>query len=288
MVRADSAVVAVAALILAVTAPRARAETPTERGAYLVNGILSCGNCHSPHDPDGTVSGPPLSGGPAIPTPGFTAYAPNITSDPATGIGGWTEAQIVTALREGRTPDGRVLRPPMPVGLYRVMSDRDAYAVAAYLGVLPPVVSKVPASSYRIPVPTSYGPPLGVVPDPDPADRVAYGGYLVRIGHCMQCHTPLGANRQRDYAHQLGAGGLRIEGVFGSRITPNITPDHETGIGGWSDAEIRTALTKGVAPVGRQLSSPMPWRNLSTMRDTDVDAIVAYLRTIPPQHHKVE
>ncbi len=281
-------VVAAGTLVLAAAFAQASAETPIERGSYLVNGILNCGNCHSPQEPDGTVSGVPLSGGPAISTPVFTAYPPNITPDPATGIGGWTDAQVVTAIREGRTPDGRTLRPPMPVGLYRVMSDRDAYAVAAYLHSLAPVVSKVPASSYRTPVPANYGPPLGVVPDPDPADKVANGAYLVRIGHCMLCHTPFGANGQRDYDHQLGAGGLKMNGIFGSRITPNITPDRETGIGSWSDAEIKTALTRGLTPDGRQLASPMPWRYLSTLRDADLDAIVAYLRTVPPQKHKVQ
>jgi mono/diheme cytochrome c family protein len=175
----------------------------------------------------------------------------------------------------------------MLVGLYRGMSDRDAYAVAAYLRTLAPVVRKVPEAAYSVPVPTSYGPPLGVVPDPDPADKVTTGAYLVRIGHCMQCHTPLGANGQRDYDHRLGAGGLKMDSVFGSRITPNITPDRETGIGSWSDVAIKSALTQGVTPDGRRLASPMPWRYLSTLRVADVDAIVAYLHTVPPQHHKV-
>jgi mono/diheme cytochrome c family protein len=172
----------------------------------------------------------------------------------------------------------------MPVGLYRVLSDSDATAVAAYLKSLPPTVNKVPEASYRIPLPPNYGPPLGVVAP----DKVAYGGYLARIGHCMQCHTPLGEKGQRDYAHQLGAGGLTMDGVFGQRITPNITPDHETGIGGWSDAAIKTALITGMTPDGCGLTSPMPWRYLSTMHDPDIDAIVAYLRTVPPQHHKVQ
>lgn len=277
-----------AAMVMWANMDRVCAETPAERGAYLVNGIMNCGNCHSPQEPDGIVSGPPLSGGPAIPTPGFTAYPPNITPDPATGIGAWTEAQIVMALREGKTPDGRTLRPPMPVGLYRVLSDGDATAVAAYLKSLPPTVNKVPGASYRIPLPPNYGPPLGVVAAPDPADKVAYGSYLARIGHCMQCHTPLGEKGQRDYAHKLGAGGLTMDGVFGERITPNITPDPETGIGEWSDVAIKTALTTGMTPDGRGLTSPMPWRYLSTMHDTDIEAIVAYLHTIPPQHHKVQ
>ena len=273
-------------LVLAIVNSGASAETPVERGAYLVNGILNCGNCHSPQEPDGTVSGVPLSGGPAIPTPVFTVYPPNITPDPTTGIGGWTDVQIVTALREGRTPDGRTLRPPMPVGLYRGLADRDAYAVAAYLQTLAPMVHQVPGAIYRVPVPTSYGLPLGAVPDPNPADKLATGAYLVRIGHCMLCHTPLRADGQRDYEHQLGAGGLEMEGVFGSTITPNITPDRENGIGSWSDTEIKSALTRGMTPDGRQLASPMPWRYLSTLHADDVDAIVAYLRTVPPQHHK--
>ena len=275
---------AAVAVLLAVMAPAANSETLTQRGAYLVNGIMNCGNCHSPQTPDGALAGAFLSGGPAIPTPVFTAYPPNITPDAATGIGGWTEAEIVTALREGRTPDGRILRPPMPVGLYRVLSDRDASAVAAYLKSLPPTVNKVPQASYRSAVPARYGPPLDAVSDPDPADRIAYGAYLVRIGHCMQCHTPLDSQGQRDDGHRLGAGGLRMDGVFGTVITPNITPDVETGIGGWNDTEIRAALTKGLAPGGRTLSSPMPSRYLATMHRDDVDAVIAYLHTLPSQH----
>jgi hypothetical protein len=79
-----------------------------------------------------------------------------------------------------------------------------------------------------------------------------------------------------------------MAGVFGSRITPNITPDPETGIGRWSDADIRRALTQGLTPDRRKLASPMPWRYLRTVRDGDIDAIIAYLRTVPPRQHKVQ
>ena len=257
-------------------------ETSQKRGAYLVQGIANCGNCHSPQAADGTVTGPPLSGGPALLSANFTAYPPNLTSDVATGIGGWSEDQIVTALRDGRTPSGAVLRLPMPVPLYRGMSDRDAHAIAVYLKSLPPVENKVPESIYRAPTPASYGPLVGHVADPDIADPVATGAYLVRIGHCMQCHTPLGEDGRRDYAHRLGAGGLVMDGVFGARVTPNITPDATDGIGGWSDRDIGVALTTGVTPTGVQLASPMPWRYLAHVTQPDVGAIVAYLRTIPP------
>ena len=79
-----------------------------------------------------------------------------------------------------------------------------------------------------------------------------------------------------------------MDGVFGSRITPNITPDRETGIGNWSDAEIKSALTQGATPDGRRLASPMPWRYLNTLHAGDLDAIVGYLRTLPPRRNKVE
>ena len=263
-------------------APSAIAETLLERGDYLVNGIANCGNCHSLHNPDGTLSGPALAGGDAIFGPGFTAYPPNLTPDRHTGLGGWTENQIVTALREGRTPTGRVIRPPMPVAFYRTMSDRDAHAIAAYLRSLTPVEHAVPASHYDPPLPSGYGPAVGSVPEPDHDGGVAYGSYLVRMGHCMLCHTPLDAQGRPDVAHRSGAGGLVLRGAFGAIVAPNITPDVTSGIGGWTDQQIKDALIRGMRPDGSLLAPPMPWRYLATMRGQDIDAIVAYLRTLQP------
>jgi len=156
------------------------AETPLERGAYLVEGIANCGNCHAPQEPSGAVPLTPLSGGPAIRSPVFTAYPPNITPDRETGIGTWTEDQVVTALREGRAPDGRVLRPPMPVPFYRSMSDENAHAIAAYLLSRQAVARRSPAPQYKFPPPASYGSPLGHVAAPPRDDLPAYGAY-----HCF-------------------------------------------------------------------------------------------------------
>jgi mono/diheme cytochrome c family protein len=258
------------------------AETLLERGAYLVNGIGNCGNCHSPQQPDGTLSGPALSGGKALLAPGVVAYSPNLTPDPETGLGGWTEQQIVTALREGHTPTGDVLRPPMPIAFYRGVSDRDARAIAVYLRSLAPVKSEILPSEYGIPTPGEYGGSVGVIPDPDPAEKVAYGHYLVQLGHCMLCHTPRDASERPDLAHRTGAGGAVMRGVFGEIVSPNITPDVKSGIGGWTNQQIKDALTKGKRPDGSLLASPMPWRYLATMRGEDIDAIVAYLRTLTP------
>ena len=259
-----------------------RAETPLRRGAYLVETVAACGICHSPVDQQGNRSGPALSGGPATLSPVFSAYPPNITSDPKTGIGGWSEAQIVDALRNGRTPDGRILRPPMPIPLYRSLSDDDVHAIAVYLKSLPPTVNQVPDSIYRVPTPTSYGPPVQAVPDPDRTDPVAYGTYLSKVGHCIQCHTPVGADGRRDYANRLGAGGLSVDIAWGSRTSANITPDRETGIGTWSDEQITRAISQGISADGGVLSPIMPWPYWQTMAPEDLRAIVAWLRSLKP------
>jgi mono/diheme cytochrome c family protein len=260
----------------------ALAETLLERGAYLVNGIANCGNCHSPQQPDGTLVGPALSGGMTLLASHFTAYPPNLTPDPETGLGRWTEEQIVTALREGHTPTGAVLRPPMPIPFYRGVSDRDAHAIAVYLRSLAPVNSEMPPSQYGMPTPSGYGGPVGTIPEPDPTDKVGYGRYLAQLGHCMLCHTPRDANERPDIEHRIGAGGAEMRGVFGDIVSPNITPDVKSGIGGWTDRQIKDALTKGKRPDGSLLASTMPWRYLATMRDEDIDAIVTYLHTLKP------
>lgn len=273
--------------LFVLTAVAGRAETPLERGAYLVTTIGACGNCHSPVDANGNRNGPALSGGPAILAPVFTAYPPNITPDAKTGIGAWNEDQIVDALRNGRRPDGRLLRPPMPVPFYRSLSDADAHAIAVYLKSLPTTVNQVPASTYKIPTPASYGPPVVSAPAPDRANPIAYGGYLAKIGHCMLCHTPNGPDGRRDYEHRLGAGGFEVETANGVRVSANITPDPKTGIGLWSDAQITAALTHGVSADGSALSTVMPWPYLDGMKPDDLAALVAWLRSIPPIENAV-
>jgi mono/diheme cytochrome c family protein len=265
-------------LMLLSTAPAWGAETAVERGAYLVNGIGSCGNCHSPKGADGLPTEPALSGGAAMRTPVFETYPPNLTSAPESGLGHWSADQIVTALRVGRTPEDAVLRPPMPVPFYRTMSDSDAQAIAAYLKSTAPVENQVPEATYKIPTPTGYGPAVGVVPDVPREDKVAYGAYLGEIGHCMLCHTPVGADGRQDFANRQGAGGREVEGV----VSANITPDKATGIGNWTDYQIKTALTAGMRPDGTPLAPPMPWYYLKNMSDADLSAVVAWLRSLKP------
>src|SRR5262249_42250529 len=109
----------------------ASAQTPLDRGKYLMNSIVACGNCHTQQTPQGPVPGKELAGGTRFEEGFGVAYAPNITPDAETGIGKWTDQQIITAIREGKRPDGRIIGPPMPIALYRDMSDEDVRAIVA-------------------------------------------------------------------------------------------------------------------------------------------------------------
>jgi mono/diheme cytochrome c family protein len=148
-------VIAAAATVAAcLAAASAVAETELERGKYLVESIMGCGNCHTPQGPGGPVTDRALSGGPPIEEGKlFTARPSNITPDPQTGIGKWTDAQIKVAIREGKRADGTLIGPPMPFGQYRGIADSDLDAVVAYLRTVPAVNNAVAKSTYNIPLP---------------------------------------------------------------------------------------------------------------------------------------
>lgn len=258
------------------------AETLLERGQYLMNGIVACGNCHTPQGPNGPVPGQELAGGSVFDEPVFKAYAPNITPDEETGIGSWSDDEILHSIREGKRPDGSIIGPPMPIGLYRGLSDRDGRSIVAYLRSIPAVRNEVPKSEYGIPLPPSYGPPVGEVPDVSRADKVAYGAYLSGpAGHCIECHTPLVRGRA-DFANRLGVGGNEFHGPWGTTVSRNITPHQKDGIGGWSDDEIKRAITQAVRPDGSPLLPPMGYGFYRNISDSDLDAIVAFLRAMRP------
>jgi mono/diheme cytochrome c family protein len=275
--------------MLAGTAAAQDQDALVARGEYLMNGPVACGNCHDTRDATmAPVPGKALAGGFHIFDPvGIDAYAVNITPDPDTGIGTWTDEEIIVAIREGRKKEGGIAFPPMPVPSYNGMSDDDVKAIVAYLRTVPAVYNEVPESTYKIP--QQAMPPAKGLPAPPASDKVAYGGYIVNtLAHCMECHTPFTAEGMPDMS-RMGAGGFGIHlGPDAIAMTPNITPDPETGIGGWTDAEIKTAITTGTRPGGGKLSPPMPYANFANMTDDDLDAVVAYLRSIPPVVNKVE
>ena len=146
------------AFVVLLWAGPALAQTdPLDRGRYLVEVVAHCGNCHASRGPDGApLAGRGLAGGFVVEEPGMRAVAPNITPDAETGIGSWTDAQVIAAIREGVRPDGSIIGPPMPIGLYRGLSNRDVAAMAAYLRTVPPVHNAVSErSSYAFPLPPS-------------------------------------------------------------------------------------------------------------------------------------
>jgi mono/diheme cytochrome c family protein len=265
----------------------ASAETPVERGSYLVNSIGQCVNCHG-RDAQGSYHPErALSGGfsfdvvdPSIPG---HAIAPNITPDPDTGIGKWSKADIVMALRNGKRPDGSIIGPPMPIPVYRHMSDSDANAIAVYLLSRPPIKSFVPKSQYKIKL-TEYGPTVTHIAAPSRGDKVVYGGYLMTMGHCVLCHTPLGQDGQPFNMKLAFAGGRAFGpvGQSGPTVSRNITSDPDQGLGKWTDDQIKNAITKGIRPDGTKLAGPMPYDRFAKLTPADLDAIVAFIRTIKP------
>ncbi|HEX2188535.1 MAG TPA: hypothetical protein VHG51_06525, partial [Longimicrobiaceae bacterium] len=259
------------------------------RGEYLVRTAAVCGHCHAadPRDPDG-----PLSGGLAFRNWRLgTVRAANLTPDVATGLGAWTEAEIVRAIRAGEDREGRVLAPVMPYAWLHGMGDRDALAVARYLKSLEPVRNEVrnrPSLVYRAARLLFLGPvEARREPAPPRAPTAEYGRYLaVHVSLCADCHTPRGGIRSGPDRDRLFAGDASPPGGFPARPA-NLTPDTATGIGGWSEEEFLRTLRTGVNPAGDTLHPFMPWREYRRMTDADLRAIYRYLRTVPPIRNRV-
>jgi len=275
----------------------AAAETGSvERGRYLVEGVMACGNCHSPRDADGNVvAARNLSGGLAFDTPAFAVTTPNITPDPETGIGTWSDDEIKRAIVEGVRPDhgylpGTQLAAIMPVNFYKALTPSDLDAVVAYLRSVPPVRNKVPEPVYKLPVMREpYPDAERGYTDVDLGNPVTRGAYLATLGHCMECH----ATRVKgvpDYSHGFGRGGfeflpIMVKGYPASwqgSVAANITSHPAAGIGAWSDTEIRRAIKDGYKRDGRRIQAPMAWEWYGRISEEDVAALVAWLRTIPP------
>jgi len=252
-----------------------------KRGDYLVNGILTCGNCHTPKGPPLAIAGKDFSGGLSWDEPPFKVTAPNITPDKETGIGNYTDAQLKTVLRKGIKANGVPIAMVMPSGFYEIMTDRDLDAVIAYLHTLKPVSIKVADPVYKMPQGHPI-PPSGdkMFTDADMSDKVKKGFYLATIAHCMECHTPMGP-RGREFDSKLGAGGFDFPGPWGVSTSRNITSSKEKGIGAWTDDEIKRAITQGISRDGSHLKPPMGFQYYATVTPDDLDAIVAWLRTVP-------
>jgi len=253
-----------------------------ERGKYLMEGVVACGNCHMARGDKGQpLAEKGLSGGMVFDEPPFKAIAANITPDPQTGIGKWTDVQLALAIREGVRPDKTVIGPPMPIGFYRHLSDDDLAAIIAYLRAQPAVKIAQPKSKYNIALPANYGAPVKSVKAPPASDQRAYGEYLANIGHCMDCHSP---RDEKGMLHleNRGAGGQIFKGPWGVSVSRNLTP-HPTGLKDFTDAQIIQSVREGVDRSGQPYMPPMGFAFYKTISDADMAALIGYLRLLKPQ-----
>jgi cytochrome c553 len=258
------------------------------RGQSIVRDASVCGGCHaaSERDPDG-----PLSGGREFHDWRIgTARASNLTPDNETGLGTWSDAEIVRALRNGQRKDGRLIAPVMPYEWLHEMSDEDAFAVARYLKSQPPVhndVRQSPNFWFRLGS-LFLGPkPAFAASAPARGATAEYGGYLSQhVGLCADCHTQRTGLMQKPDKSRLFAGMTKPPNGFPANPS-NLTPDPQTGIGKWSEADFIQTIRTGVTPDGVHLHPFMPWQQNRRMSDDDLRAIYRYLRTLPPIQNEV-
>jgi mono/diheme cytochrome c family protein len=267
-----------------VLASGAAAQSSVERGSYLMNTIMTCANCHSPKGPPAATAGKDYSGGLNWDEPPFKVTAPNITTDKETGIGDWTDGQIKTMILTGRNPKGVQEAEVMPTKFYPILTSGDLDSIVGYLRTLKPVKNKVPDPIYKIALPHHVYPGAEKsYAQADLNDKLKRGFYLATIGHCMECHTPFGASGGQDFKDSLGKGGREFPGPWGVSKSRNITSHKTAGVGDWTDAEIKTAITQGKRKDGTPLKGPMGYQYYAKMTDADLDAVIAYLRTVPPK-----
>ena len=289
--------VAAAALLAGSGACAVAQGTPLERGRYLVTTVMACGNCHTPKDAAGkAIGGQELAGGGiGFDIPPFAGLAANITPDKETGIGAWTDAEIKRAITHGERPDrgplaGKPLAVPMAANFFKAILPGDLDAIVVYLRSVPPVKNAIAAPVYRGPVQReAFALADRGFSEADMQSKVRRGAYLATIGHCLECHTPVEQGALQ-FETALGAGARPflpsfVKGLPASwtgAVSRNLTAHPERGLGAWSDAEIKRAISHGVGRDGRRLQEPMPFAWYAGIRDEDLDAMVAYLRTLPP------
>ncbi len=264
-----------------------------ERGRYLVHHVAACVGCHSkiqetvPGEPP--VEGMLGSGRDFGDMPGAPVHirGPNITSDSETGLGGWTDGEIARAIREGVSKNGRNLFPQMPYQTYReTLSDGEVLDIIAYLRTLKPIKNDAGKTSVDFPVsmfirgvpqPLEAPPP----PAPSPSDKMARGKWLLSTASCHDCHDSVNDKMQKIEGKAL-AGGMKFPlGEKGYAIASNISSDKATGIGAYTDDDLRRAIEEGKGKDGRTLYV-MPWSYYKGMTKEDKDALIAALRDVPP------
>ncbi len=266
------------------------------RGEYIFKHAWQCWGCHAS---GGDGNGPP-SGGRVFDLrsigPGFGVYySKNITPDSATGLGAWTDGEIVQAIREGIRHDRHVLFPLMPVDWLKGLSDQDALAVVAYIRSLPPVSNRVPEREVSFMakalmafnVIKPIAPITAPVVAPPPGRTAEHGKYVAsNMAGCADCHSPRNLQNGEFYPDSLFTGGNiafgKEEGDPVYAFARNIRPDPETGIGGWTEEDFLQAVTTGMRPDSTVLVPHMPYAYYKFLSEDDLRSMYAYLRSLPP------
>lgn len=277
---------------LALSGPATAASGDAARGKYLF-AAAGCQGCHT----DVKNKGKPLAGGREMKTPFGTYFSPNITPDKETGIGNWSDADFIRALRDGVSPDGSHYFPVFPYPSYTGMTDRDMLDVKAYIFTTPTVRKTntqhrtLPPFGTRFligPWKALYFDPGPYKPDPAKSKEWNRGNYLVNaLGHCGECHTPRNAMGAMNSDMALAGTSDGPEGG----LIPNITPDKETGIGKWPEVDLKSLLDSGMLPDGDFVGSDMGEvvdRATSKLTKADLKAMITYLRAVPPIHNTIE
>jgi mono/diheme cytochrome c family protein len=275
------------------------------RGEYLALHVAACIHCHSTRDfnkyagPTVTSSRGGGGGGKfdhsildAIPG---TIYGKNITPDSATGIGSWTDGEILRAITQGINKKGDTLFPLMPYAHFNKMSKDDLLSIVAYLRTLKPIKNIITERQLMIPISMAY--PAAALQKsvdgnicPPESDQVKYGAYLVSMAGCSDCHTPF-VKGQPDFSHEFAGGSTFTIGNF--KVTAaNITPDSTTGIGRWDIEGFMNKFTvyreeKGYNYDPGKMNTVMPVVDYAGMKDGDLKAIYAYLRTVKPVKNSI-
>jgi mono/diheme cytochrome c family protein len=290
-------IVYLSVLLLMVVVSDAAAQPTREeiaRGKYVFGAAAGCG-CH-------TVPKQPLNaGGRKYDGPFGTVYSSNITPDPTTGIGKWTDEQIITATRLGRRPNGERLIPVHPYTVFNGMTEQDLKDVVAYLRSVPPINRQTPAKKISVPMFESVFLPAWLAtfaaietpPKSAATSGVARGEYLTRaVSHCGECHTPRTMTMAVDNNRFL-AGNQKGKGPEGSAV-PNITPDRETGLGSWTEEQITDYLETGNKPDGDVSGGLMmeviqgSSAGYKDLTKADRQAIAKYLKSIPAIKNRID
>jgi len=270
---------------LAMAGPAA-AVPDVARGELLFH-VGGCGNCHT----DTPNQGAAFAGGRALETPFGTFRTPNISPDPEHGIGRWSDADFLKAMREGVSPGGSPYYPAFPYVAYTGMTDDDILSIKAYIDTLEPVAEPSPPHALGFPFNQRWGmwlwrwlnfEPGPFEPDPGKSEAWNRGRYLAEaVAHCGECHTPRGFDGSLDRDRWMA--GTR-DGPEGD-MAPNITPHAGTGIGAWSDGDLDFVLSDGLTVDGDVVGSVMydvVEDGTSRLSADDRKAIIAYLRDLPP------